>query len=183
MPDFFLCGRGMPPFDGWSGSTVLPAVCHNLGFCYSDRTMRWKHLTAMAFAEEIGDWLGLERVYVNFTDALMGLGRPREAAELAHAGLEVTRRYGIQSALLITNHTEALLAIGEWDEERHAAMTAECDAAVRAAQKESEKVGILPDQGKDNVGSMFDDVYAEVPWHLAEQREEALRETAREGRD
>jgi len=72
-----------------------------------------------------------------------------------------------------------LIAIGEWDEERHAAMAAECDAAVRAAQKESEKLGILPQQGKDNVGSMFDDVYAEVPWHIAEQREEALSE----GRD
>ena len=69
-----------------------------------------------------------------------------------------------------------MLAIGEWDEDRHAAMTAECDAAVRAAQKESEKLGILPEQGKDDIGSMFDDVYAEVPWHLAEQREEALRE-------
>ncbi len=70
-----------------------------------------------------------------------------------------------------------LLALGEWDEERHAAMTAECDATVRAAQKESEKIGILPDQGKDNIGSMFDDVYADVPWHLAEQREAALDES------
>jgi 2-oxoisovalerate dehydrogenase E1 component alpha subunit len=69
-----------------------------------------------------------------------------------------------------------LLAIGEWDEDRHAAMTAECDAAVRAAQKESEKLGILPEQGKDDIGSMFEDVYAEVPWHLAEQREQALSE-------
>jgi 2-oxoisovalerate dehydrogenase E1 component alpha subunit len=71
---------------------------------------------------------------------------------------------------------EHLLALGEWDEERHAAMAAECDAAVRAAQKESEKLGILPEQGKDNVGSMFDDVYADVPWNLAEQREQALSE-------
>ena len=55
-------------------------------------------------------------------------------------------------------------------------MTAECDAEVRAAQKESEKVGILPQQGKDDIGSMFEDVYAEVPWHLAEQRVEALEE-------
>jgi len=69
-----------------------------------------------------------------------------------------------------------LLAIGEWDEERHAAMTAECDAAVRSAQKESEKLGILPEQGKDGVETMFDDVYAEVPWHLREQRDEALSE-------
>ena len=72
-----------------------------------------------------------------------------------------------------------LLAIGEWGEDRHAAMAAECDSEVRAAQKESEKLGILPQQGKDNVGSMFEDVYADVPWHLAEQRDEALSE----GRD
>ena len=69
-----------------------------------------------------------------------------------------------------------LLAVGEWDEDRHAAMTAECDAAVRAAQKESEKLGILPEQGKDGIETMFDDVYAEVPWHLAEQRDAALGE-------
>ena len=72
-----------------------------------------------------------------------------------------------------------LIAIGEWDEERHAAMTAECDAAVRSAQKELEKLGILPEQGKDGVETMFDDVYADVPWHIAEQREQALSE----GRD
>jgi 2-oxoisovalerate dehydrogenase E1 component alpha subunit len=72
-----------------------------------------------------------------------------------------------------------LLAIGEWDEERHGAMTAECDVTVRAAQKESEKLGILPQQGKDGLETMFDDVYADVPWHLAEQREQALAE----GRD
>jgi 2-oxoisovalerate dehydrogenase E1 component alpha subunit len=35
---------------------------------------------------------------------------------------------------------------------------------------------MLPEQGKDDIGSMFDDVYAEVPWHLAEQREQALAE-------
>src|SRR3982750_2906875 len=69
-----------------------------------------------------------------------------------------------------------LIALGEWDDERHAAITAEADAAVRAAQKESEKLGILPEQGKDNIESMFDDVYADVPWHLAEQREQALDE-------
>ncbi|MFL6775946.1 MAG: 3-methyl-2-oxobutanoate dehydrogenase (2-methylpropanoyl-transferring) subunit alpha [Sphingomicrobium sp.] len=72
-----------------------------------------------------------------------------------------------------------LIAIGEWDDERHAAMTAECDAAVRAAQKEAEKLGVLPEQGKDGVETMFDDVYANVPWHIAEQREAALLE----GRD
>jgi 2-oxoisovalerate dehydrogenase E1 component alpha subunit len=69
-----------------------------------------------------------------------------------------------------------LVGQGEWDDERHSAMAAECDAAVRAAQKESEKLGILPQQGKDNVGSMFEDVYADIPWHIAEQRDQALDE-------
>jgi 2-oxoisovalerate dehydrogenase E1 component alpha subunit len=70
-----------------------------------------------------------------------------------------------------------LVAIGEWDDERHANLTSECDAAVRAAQKQAERLGILPEQGKDDVGSMFEDVYAEVPAHLREQREQALDET------
>jgi 2-oxoisovalerate dehydrogenase E1 component alpha subunit len=70
-----------------------------------------------------------------------------------------------------------LVAIGEWDDERHANLTSECDAAVRAAQKQAERLGILPEQGKDDVGSMFEDVYADVPAHLREQREQALDET------
>jgi 2-oxoisovalerate dehydrogenase E1 component alpha subunit len=72
-----------------------------------------------------------------------------------------------------------LIALGEWDEERHHAMHHECDVEVRAAQKEAEKLGVLPQQGKDNIESMFDDVYADVPWNLAEQRDQAVTE----GRD
>jgi 2-oxoisovalerate dehydrogenase E1 component alpha subunit len=69
-----------------------------------------------------------------------------------------------------------LVLLGEWDEERHEKMRAECDAEVRAAQKEAEKLGVLPEQGKDNIESMFDDVYAEVPWNLAEPRAQAVSE-------
>jgi 2-oxoisovalerate dehydrogenase E1 component alpha subunit len=69
---------------------------------------------------------------------------------------------------------------GEWDEERHAAFAAEADAIVRAAQKEAEKLGVLPEQGKDNIASMFDDVYGEMPWHIAEQRDAALAESQSE---
>ncbi|HVL79638.1 MAG TPA: 3-methyl-2-oxobutanoate dehydrogenase (2-methylpropanoyl-transferring) subunit alpha [Sphingomicrobium sp.] len=69
-----------------------------------------------------------------------------------------------------------LIILGEWDEERHEAMRAECDAEVRAAQKQAEKQGILSEQGRDNIDSMFEDVYAEVPWHIAEQRDQALDE-------
>jgi 2-oxoisovalerate dehydrogenase E1 component alpha subunit len=69
-----------------------------------------------------------------------------------------------------------LLALGEWDEERDAALDKELDGIVRAAQKEAEKLGILPQQGFEDIPSMFEDVFAEVPWHIAEQREEALGE-------
>ena len=77
-----------------------------------------------------------------------------------------------------------LVALGEWDDERDSALDKQIDATVRAAQKEAEKQGILPGQGFDNIGSMFEDVFAEVPWHIAEQRDQALDE-AREflGRD
>ncbi len=70
-----------------------------------------------------------------------------------------------------------LIALGEWSDERHEAMTKECDAQVRAAQKEAEKLGTLPQQGKDDIGSMFEDVYADMPWHIAEQRDAALAES------
>jgi 2-oxoisovalerate dehydrogenase E1 component alpha subunit len=69
-----------------------------------------------------------------------------------------------------------LLLLGEWDEDQHEKMRAECDAEVRAAQKDAEKLGVLPEQGKDNIESMFDDVYADVPWNLAEQRAQAVSE-------
>jgi DNA-binding CsgD family transcriptional regulator/tetratricopeptide (TPR) repeat protein len=71
---------------------------------------------ALRLAEEIDDRIGLERAYANCTDALAMLGRPRDSARLAQSGLETMRRYGIESALLVSNRIEALLAIGEWDE-------------------------------------------------------------------
>jgi 2-oxoisovalerate dehydrogenase E1 component alpha subunit len=69
-----------------------------------------------------------------------------------------------------------LIALGEWDDERDAALDKEIDATVRAAQKEAEQQGILPQQGFDDIPSMFEDVYADTPWHLAEQRDEAMAE-------
>lgn len=73
----------------------------------------------------------------------------------------------------LKNH---LIALGEWDEEKHSAMAAECESEVRTAQKEAEKLGTLAQQGKDDIASMFEDVYADMPWHIAEQRDSALAE-------
>ena len=69
-----------------------------------------------------------------------------------------------------------LIAIGEWDEERDAALYEETSAEVRKAQKEAEKLGVLSDQGDEGKETMFEDVYAEMPWHIAEQRDAALEE-------
>jgi DNA-binding CsgD family transcriptional regulator/tetratricopeptide (TPR) repeat protein len=71
---------------------------------------------ALQLAEEIGDHIGLERAYINLTDLLTKLGQLRESARLGQAGLEVIGRYGIYSALLVSNQIETLLAIGDWDE-------------------------------------------------------------------
>ena len=69
-----------------------------------------------------------------------------------------------------------LIGLGEWDEERHAALLDQLGEEVKAAQKESEKLGTLGGEAAQSVESMFDDVFAELPWHLKEQREQALGE-------
>lgn len=69
-----------------------------------------------------------------------------------------------------------LLGLGEWDEDRHSDLVKDCEAKVRSAQKEAEAMGILSNQGFDNIPSMFEDVYSDTPWHIAEQRDEALAE-------
>ncbi|MEV0799966.1 AAA family ATPase [Kribbella sp. NPDC050281] len=71
---------------------------------------------ALRLAEEIGDRIGQDRVYVNMTDALTMLGRLRESVQVGREGLEAIHRYGINSAVLVSNLIEALLVLGEWEE-------------------------------------------------------------------
>jgi ATP/maltotriose-dependent transcriptional regulator MalT len=79
---------------------------------------------ALRLAEEIEDLVGLDRAYVNLTDTLLKLGRVRESAREAAAGIAVTRRHGITSQLLTANYLEALLAAGDWDEAERVSTTA-----------------------------------------------------------
>jgi hypothetical protein len=37
------------------GMAYLQAHVHNLGFCFSDNVMYWKHMTAIGFSQKIGD--------------------------------------------------------------------------------------------------------------------------------
>lgn len=64
-----------------------------------------------------------------------------------------------------------LMALGAWDEERHAALTAELDEAVRAAVRQGEAIGTLG-KSKPALGAMFEDVFKEPDWRLIEQRRE-----------
>ncbi|QDX27254.1 3-methyl-2-oxobutanoate dehydrogenase (2-methylpropanoyl-transferring) subunit alpha [Sphingomonas suaedae] len=75
-----------------------------------------------------------------------------------------------------------LIAIGEWDEERHAAQDREVAERVKAAQKEAEKNGILGHGLHQPLDTLFDGVFEEMPWHLREQRQQMLDEEEASGR-
>jgi len=69
-----------------------------------------------------------------------------------------------------------LVALGEWDADRQALMDAEVDAEVRAAVRAAEANGVLGHGLHHPFRTMFEDVFETLPWHLAEQNEQALRE-------
>ncbi|WOE73896.1 3-methyl-2-oxobutanoate dehydrogenase (2-methylpropanoyl-transferring) subunit alpha [Alterisphingorhabdus coralli] len=72
-----------------------------------------------------------------------------------------------------------LIQLGEWDEDRHAAMDERLANDVKAATKEAEKNGILGHGLHQPFETMFQDVFEELPWHLKEQSEQAARERAK----
>jgi len=72
-----------------------------------------------------------------------------------------------------------LIAIGEWDEARHAAQDLELAEQVKAAAKEAEKNGILGHGMHQPFATMFEDVFEEMPWHLKEQSAQMMSERMR----
>ncbi len=76
----------------------------------------------------------------------------------------------------ITRLKDHLIAIGEWDEERQEKMDLDAAERVKAATKEAEKNGILGHGLHHPFHTMFEDVFEELPWHLQEQAEQAIRE-------
>ena len=75
-----------------------------------------------------------------------------------------------------------LIALGEWDEERDADQDKEVADAVKIAQKEAEKNGILGHGLHQPLDTMFDGVFEEMPWHLLEQQRQMLAEEQASGR-
>ena len=69
-----------------------------------------------------------------------------------------------------------LIALGEWSEERHAALVAELDQQVAAAWKEATSHGTLSDGPRLDPDLMFEDVFKELPPRLKDQRDDMRRE-------
>ena len=69
-----------------------------------------------------------------------------------------------------------LITIGEWSDEQHAEMDRELAEQVKEAAREAEKNGILGHGLHHPFKTMFEDVFEELPWHLEEQAEQAIRE-------
>jgi 2-oxoisovalerate dehydrogenase E1 component alpha subunit len=65
-----------------------------------------------------------------------------------------------------------LVALKEWSEEQHQALTKEVEEQVRAASKEAEALGTLGSGPTPSPKTMFEDVFKEMPWHLRTQRQQ-----------
>ncbi|SEJ98505.1 2-oxoisovalerate dehydrogenase E1 component alpha subunit [Sphingobium sp. AP50] len=64
-----------------------------------------------------------------------------------------------------------LIALGEWDETRHAALAEELGQQVRTSVKAGEAVGTLG-KSKPSVREMFEGVFRDPDWRVIEQRRE-----------
>lgn len=68
---------------------------------------------------------------------------------------------------------EHLIGLGTWSQEQHDALEKELDAQVAASWKEALTFGTMTDGGpKLDPDTMFEDVFKDVPEHLALQREQ-----------
>jgi 2-oxoisovalerate dehydrogenase E1 component alpha subunit len=68
-----------------------------------------------------------------------------------------------------------IMALGEWDDARHATLIAEVEEHVEAANKKAQKLGVYGGGPHHDSSTMFEDVYKEMPWHLREQQAELAR--------
>ena len=64
-----------------------------------------------------------------------------------------------------------LITLGEWSEERHAALAKELEQHVTESWKEAVQYGTLNEGPRLNADLMFDDVFKEMPAHLKTQRD------------
>jgi len=86
--------------------------------------------------------------------------RPAEEAKLWPLGDPIERLKG------------HLIALGQWSDDQQQALHEELVEEVRAAGKESEGHGTLHAGDRPSIKTMFEDVYKEMDWRLARQRQE-----------
>ncbi|WP_448501167.1 thiamine pyrophosphate-dependent enzyme [Sphingomonas sp.] len=75
-----------------------------------------------------------------------------------------------------------MIAIGEWDEDRHKAQDLEIAEMVKKAQKEAEANGILGHGLHQPLDTLFEGVFEDLPWHLKEQQAQMMAEEEASGR-
>lgn len=71
-----------------------------------------------------------------------------------------------------------LVTLGEWDDERHAALVAQIEAQLAADWKAAIRFGTLDDGPRLDPALMFEDVFRELPEHLRRQRDQLAAERA-----
>jgi 2-oxoisovalerate dehydrogenase E1 component alpha subunit len=69
----------------------------------------------------------------------------------------------------LKNH---LIGLGEWDEDRHAAIEKELNELVVKSYKEAESFGTLHDGPLSPIPSIFEDVFEDQDWRLIRQRQD-----------
>jgi 2-oxoisovalerate dehydrogenase E1 component alpha subunit len=73
----------------------------------------------------------------------------------------------------LKNH---LIALGEWSEERHAALTADFEEHIAKSWKEAVSFGTLTEPPRLDPHLMFEDVFRDLPEHLRRQEAELRAE-------
>jgi 2-oxoisovalerate dehydrogenase E1 component alpha subunit len=69
-----------------------------------------------------------------------------------------------------------LVASGEWSDERHAALQVAVEQRLADDWQEAQRAGSVQEDSRLDPALMFDDVFRELPPHLARQRAELLAE-------
>jgi TPP-dependent pyruvate/acetoin dehydrogenase alpha subunit len=151
----------------FAGVTHAPvvALCRNNGWATSTPASRQ---TASANFAVKAVAYGLHGVRVDGADVVAVFGAVRDARTRAAAGLGGTLVEAVvpgqERADPVARMRRHVEVRGLWDADREQGLWAEVRADVERALAEAQAAG------KPARESIFDDVYAELPWHLREER-------------